>query len=331
MNDIKRVKLPLKLIFMFFLVCLSLSPKDLQAGGGQSYPNGAEAFMSGAAPPPGITMINYMYYGYSEKLMDDDGDDSNTLKRADVWADLLRIIWISDFQLLGGNYGQHIFFGLLNKDLSFDTGVGPSGEEHYNDFSTPYIIYSPCLMTWHLMQGKLHVATSAVDVYVPFSNEKKGNLASAGRNFWTLEPVAAITYMPNKLWELSAKFMYDFNTRESDYVSGAPVMVDRTPGQEFHVDFNVSYALFDNIRAGLNGYFYQQTTDDDFHGIDDLPSPLKAAFESMEGERSRAVALGPGLFYQNKNFMTTLRYQHEFLVKNKPQLQNIWFKVIYVF
>jgi hypothetical protein len=331
MSDIKEHFFLMGGLLCFFIAAIAALPTGAGAGGGQAYPNGAEAFMPGAAPPPGLTMINYMYFGYSGKLVDDDGDDTDLLDSANVWADLVRLIWISDFRMLGGNYGQHLFLGLLNKDLEFSVPVGPTGKTDYNHFTSPYLIYSPFLMTWHLMEGKLHIATSLADIYVPFDNEAENNLASAGRNFWTFEPVAAITYFPDKYWEMSIKFMYDFNTREKDYVSGAPVTVDRSPGQEFHFDFNFSYAIMENFRVGLNGYFYQQTTDDEFHGLNDLPGPLQDAFKNMEGERSRAMALGPGLFYQYKNIMTTLRYQHEFMVRNKPELQNVWFKVIYVF
>ncbi|WP_303700226.1 hypothetical protein [Flexistipes sinusarabici] len=47
----------------FLIVAISLltffSSSTLYAGGGGSYPNGAEAFMSGAVPPPGLYFINY--------------------------------------------------------------------------------------------------------------------------------------------------------------------------------------------------------------------------------------------------------------------------------
>ena len=94
------------------------------------------------------------------------------------------------------------------------------------------------------------------------------------------------------------------------------------------MDFNMSYMVIDNLRIGINGYYYQQVTDDDFGGVPDGFEPF---FDEMEGWHSRAVALGPGVFYQHKNMMFTLRYQHEFAVRNKPEMQNMWFKFIYVF
>ncbi len=316
---------------VFAFLFLIISCQEAMAGGGQAYPNGAEAFMVGAMPPPGITMINYAYYGHASKLKDDDGDDSHLLDSADVGGDIIRLIWISKYKLLGGNYGQHIFFGAINKDLDFNSPVGSRLKEHYHDFNALYIIYSPLLVGWHLQEGRLHVAVSAADIYIPFYNEDKKNLASVGRNFWTFEPVLAITYLPTPPLELSIKFMYDFNTHQDDYEPGPPFQVDRDPGQEFHFDFNASWGIAPGLRIGINGYFYQQTTNDDYDDIDKAPAPLRPILKDVEDDKGRAVALGPGILYKHQNFMATLRYQHEFAVKNRPELQNVWCKLIYIF
>ncbi len=322
---------------IFFFVCcllavMAFSNKDaVLAGGGQAYPNGAEAFMVGMMPPPGITLVNYAYFGYAGKLKDDNGDEQEFFDRAVVGGDILRLIWISKFKLLNASYGQHIFFGAINKDIDFNAPVGSRLREHYSDFNTLYVIYSPLLLGWHLDQGRLHVAVSASDIYIPLYNEDKGNMASVGRNFWTFEPVLAITYFPMPNLETSIKFMYDFNTHQTDYEPGPPVKVGRDPGQEFHFDFNVSWGLTDYLRLGINGYFYQQVTSDDYDGIKKYPGPLYEALSELEDSKSRAFALGPGVMYKNKNFMATLRYQHEFGVRNKPEIQNVWFKLIYIF
>ena len=316
-------------VFVTFLFCFCTS--DLRAGGGHAYPNGAEGFMVAMMPPPGLTLVNYAYYGHAGKLKDDNGDDTHLLDDADIGGDIIRLIWISKYRLFGASYGQHFFFGAINKDMDFNAPVGSGMKKHYSDFNALYVIYSPLLLGWHLDQGRLHVAVSASDIYFPLYNEDKGNMASVGRNFWTFEPVLAVTYFPLPQLETSIKFMYDFNTHQDDYEPGPPVRVDRTPGQEFHFDFNVSWGLTDYFRFGINGYFYQQTTSDDFDDLGGLPSPLKKALKDIEDDKSRAVALGPGFMYQHKNFMATLRYQHEFAVKNGPEKQNVWFKLIYIF
>ncbi len=330
------------LVFLILAAVLVLLPglqQSSHAGGGRQYPNGAEAFMVGAMPPPGITMINYAYYGHADTVKDNDGDDNDLFDNGDIYADIIRIIWISKMKVLGANYGQHFFFGVLGADLDFNSPVGSELKSSYSDFNLLYGIWSPVLLGWHLMEGRLHVATSLCDIYIPFYNEDDGNLASAGRNFWTFEPVLAITYLPTPTTEFSIKFMYDFNTKQDDYEPGPPASVDRTPGQEFHFDFNAAYAVTDNLKIGINGYYYQQTTDDDYddiHYSDKVPpvahAAIKEALDKEERHITRAIGLGPGIMYMhNRNFMATLRYQEELAVRNKADMRQVWFKLIYIF
>ncbi len=320
------------------LILAAFWPQHAFSGGGQQYPNGAEAFMVGAMPPPGVTLINYAYYGHASELKDDDGDDSKLLDDADIYADILRLIWISKKELWGANYGQHLFFGVLGTDLDFKSPVSSELKKSHSDFNLLYAIYSPLLLGWHLKQGRLHVAASLCDIYIPFYNEDDGNKGSVGRNFWTIEPVLAATYLPSPATELSIKLMYDFNTKQHDYEPGPPASVDRTPGQEFHFDFNVGYAVTDKLKIGVSGYYYMQTTKDDYDSIEfskKIPpaayGSVKAALDKEEKHLSRAMALGPGFIYMNKNFMASLRYQHEFAVRNKPEMSQLWFKIIYIF
>ena len=42
-------------------------------GGGGAYPNGAEDFMAGALPPPGVYFKNYLTYYQASKLKDKIG------------------------------------------------------------------------------------------------------------------------------------------------------------------------------------------------------------------------------------------------------------------
>ena len=60
-------------------------------------------------------------------------------------------------------------------------------------------------------------------------------------------------------------------------------------------------------QAGLNGYFYQQTTDDTLNGAD-VPG----------GNRGRAAAIGPFIRYHpSKDFGIALKWQKEFAVENR--------------
>jgi hypothetical protein len=297
------------------LLCVG---QDVQAGGGASYPNGAESFLSGAVPPPGFYYLNYSYYYTADSLKDDNGNDVGAFDEITAVANVSRFLWMSDITLFGGNYGQHLFVPYLDVSLDFKA---PGGS--YDDSSVPYLIYSPMVLAYHLMEGKLHVAVSPIDLYIP-TGQEDGNLAATGHNFWTFEPVVAITYMPNN-WEFSAKFMYDFNTTQDNYANPAGLQVDRTPGQEFHFDYSCSYALNPSWRIGLNGYYYIQTTDDSFKG------PDAAWLAGEEGKHSTVLAVGPGVWYNYQNMFFTLRTQFETMAENKTEGNNVWFTFTYAF
>lgn len=92
---LKKILPALFLVFM----CCSLS----FAGGGGVYPNGAEGFLVGAAPPPGVYGVSYTTYFHLPNLIDDDGHEIKAFDKGDVFGEILRFIWISDYKILGGN------------------------------------------------------------------------------------------------------------------------------------------------------------------------------------------------------------------------------------
>ena len=318
-----------KILLLIFAAFLMTFSSQAMAGGGQSYPNGAEAFMAGAAPPPGFYFLDYMYYYHADTMKDDSGDDIDAFDDVSVFANVFRFLWMTDKQILGGNYGMHAFVPILDVDLDFNVPAGPEAKNYYSDTSVPYVIYSPFLLAWHLQEGKLHIVTSLADIYIP-TGQDDGNMAAVGHNFWTIEPVLGITYMLNE-WEFSAKFMYDFNTTQDDYATVYGFEVDRDPGQEFHFDYSVSYALSPSFRLGVNGYYYTQTTDDSYDIDASVPGVVQALLKDDEGNHSKVLSVGPGIWYNHKNMFFSLRNQWEMAAKNKTEGYNLWAKFTYAF
>ncbi|NPB09110.1 MAG: hypothetical protein GXO17_02035 [Thermodesulfobacteria bacterium] len=300
------------------------------AGGGRAYPLGAEGFLVGVAPPPGLTVLNYAYFYHASELKDSDGDEVPIFDEVTVWAEVMRFIYFTKKTLWGGTYGQHFFLLYVSTDLDFKVPVGPKNRHDYTDSNVPYLIYSPFLLAWHLKQGKLHVVLDIADIYIPLYNEEKDNPASVGRNFWTIEPVLAVTYMFTPQLAASIKLMYDFNTEQDDYLTPMGVKVDRTPGQEFHFDWSVSYALRPNLRVGLSGFYYRQVKDDDFD-LDGYSGALRAALEDLEDNQGLVWGMGPGVWYRQGRWFASLRSQFEFGAKEVTEGYNVWFKLGYVF
>ena len=114
-----------------------------------------------------------------------------------------------------------------------------------------------------------------------------------------MAPAYWITWLPNDLVEVSGSFvyLYNFENDTTDYKSG----------QEFNLDWGLGYAVTPTWQAGLNGYFYQQTTDDTINGS-----------SVAGGNRGRASAIGPFIrFHPSKDFGIALKWQHEYQVENR--------------
>ena len=154
-----------------------------------------------------------------------------------------------------------------------------------------------------------------LDTVVPIGRYDPSDLDNISRNYWTFEPVAAMTYLNQGGQEVSVKLMYDFNTENHD--------TDYTSGQEFHADFVVAQHI-DNWGFGVGGSFYHQTTDDKLYGSKN-EDDTKPGILFGQG---RQVALGPQVSYQYKSVNIALSYDREFCTENRPQGDKVWLKVI---
>lgn len=268
-------------------------------GGGGAYPNGAEDFLSGAAPPPGTYFINYFDFYSAKRFKGNNGNNLFPFK-LDVYANTFRLIHITNKQLLGGFWGAHIFIPLVKMDLH-RSPFGRGSEEGLGD-----IIVDPFILSWH---GKNWHIVTGVDIYCPTGEYDKNRTVKIGRNYWTFEPVVAGTYITDNGYEASAKFMYDFNTRNND--------TDYRSGQEFHVDYTLGKKI-GNLEMGVGGYYYQQTSDDH--------APGGAALK-----KGMTVSVGPQLKYDYKNMSFAVKYLFEVDTYNRPEGNNLWAKFTYAF
>jgi len=271
-------------------------------GGGGHYPNGAEDFMAGALPPPGTYFLNYFSYYTASEFKGESGDNLIPDFNLHVTANTLRFIHVTAQQILGANWAMHAFVPLLNVDVTLPDPLGSD-----SNFGLGDIIVDPFILGWH---SKNWHFIAALDIYLPTGAYDKDDLANPGRNYWTFEPVFAVTYLSDAGVELSGKFMYAFNTENDD--------TDYKSGQEFHVDYTAAYHT-GPWSIGLGGYYYNQTTGDEGRG---------AVFGDFKGE---ALALGPQVQYGYKNMSFTLKYQWETEVENRPEGEAFWFKFLYAF
>jgi len=288
------------------------------AGGSGAYPNGAEGFMAGAAPPPGTYLLLYSNYYSADSYMDDNGDEYTGAHpladiEIDVWANVLRLLHVSKFKILGGNWAAHVFIPHASMDFDFSptSPLQDAARDGLGD-----IIVDPFILTWH---GEHFHWVAGLDIYIPTGRyNRETEPVNPGNNVWTFEPVFAVSYLNGPL-DVSFKFMYDISTTNDDHLLPTGRVVDRDPGQEFHFDYMLGYQLADPLTVGLGGYFYQQTTDDEVDGVD------------QANDKGRVLAIGPALKYGYKNMSFTLKCQWETMVENRSEGVSSWFKFLYAF
>ncbi|HYH21766.1 MAG TPA: transporter [Azospirillum sp.] len=280
-------------------VGLAAAPQAQATEAGSQYPNGAEGFMAGAVPPPGTYFINYLTHYNAGRLNDNSGKQIPVNFRLNATAEVGRLLYVSNIQILGGNLGAHILVPLVN--LNYD--VGPFS---VHQFGLGDITIDPFILSWHWKN--FHLATG-LDIILPTGRYDRNKPINIGANYWGIEPLVAGTYMTDGGFEVSAKLMYAFNTKNND--------TSYRSGQAFHMDYMVAQH-YDAWTVGLGGYWFQQTTDDDLRGVN-------------IGNRGSAFAIGPAVKYDFKGVSVIGKWQHEFVTHNRPQGDNLWVKLIMAF
>jgi hypothetical protein len=277
-----------------------INPASATEGGGGHYPNGAENFYAGAVPPPGLYLLNYTLSYHADRFNDANGRSAVPNFDLKVKADTLRFLYMTPTTILGANYGMHLLVPLLDVDVKA-AGMS-SSKSGLGD-----ITFDPFILAWHHSKN-FHTAFG-LDFIAPTGSYDKNRLANPGRNYWTVEPLYAISYLADSGFEASAKFMYAVNSRNRD--------TDVKSGQEFHADYAVGWK-FGQWSVSANGYYYHQTTDDKLNG-------------ASIGNRGRAFAVGPGVMWEGEKLKVVAAYQHETSVKNRPEGDNFWVKLIIPF
>ncbi len=128
-----------------FIVALSLLliPGACAKEGGDQYPNGAESWLAGAAPPPGFYYINYFGY-YTGELKDGSGQKAvvnGTTPSVDATFDAFRFVEMTPFKILGADYGMHVIVPVVYQSMNLN---GRNDNSSIGD-----ITIAPFILGWH--------------------------------------------------------------------------------------------------------------------------------------------------------------------------------------
>ena len=292
------------LICGLVVVCLGLAalPGQATERGLASYPDGAENFFAGALPPPGTYFQYYFLFYNAPRVREAVPPETH----GELVANVFRLIYISKVNILGATWGAHIILPIVYAGLHFQ----PAPMSDYQ-FGFGNISINPLLLGWHF--GDYH-ATFGFDIDFPGTYNRR-NLASPSQNYFTFRPVVGLAWLPKCGFGANIKMMYDFPTRNQN-----PILAQNfyQSGQAFHFDYCVDYALLPNLRLGVAGFYYVQTTADNADGRN-------------IGNHGRQLAIGPAIKYDYQRWSFLVSPQFEMATINRPEGQRYWARVWYAF
>lgn len=281
--------------FLLLAASLVVLPGILKAQPAAHYVPGVEGIKGASLPPPGWYVRDYNVGYYSSQINDQSGNRMalpfDYSFEAYVYANVPRVIWITDTKFLGGYVGVDALLPLIYTSAKMSSQVVNFNESTFGigDF------FAESTLSWHPKQFDLAVGAG---VWAPTGDS--GRMTSAGAGFWTVMLTAGGTwYMDqDKTWAVSALNRYEFNTEQRDY--------HYTPGDVYTLEWGVSKTLAKVIDVGMVGYYQQQVTSDS---------------DGLASDRSRVAAVGPeiSVAFPKPMLFVSFRYLNEFMAENRFQ------------
>jgi hypothetical protein len=286
------------LLLLALVLLLVTGPGVVLAQPSAHYVPGIEGIKGATLPPPGFYVRDYNVFYYANRVNDGSGREIDAADaRAFVYANVPRLIWITDLQVLGGYVGVDALVPLQYTELAFNQPP-PAGRF---DESTWGIGDAFGEVTWsrHLQTASLSLGYG---IWVPTGDFSTTNPTRAGRGFWTHMLTAGVTWHPDvdKRWSVSALNRYE--------ISHDTQGLDLTPGQVYTLEWGLGYGFRPTIDFGVIGYYQAQTTKD-------------TGRDATSTSRDQVVGVGPEviLLCPRLGLFTSVRYAYEVLAENRLQ------------
>jgi hypothetical protein len=252
------------------------------------YVPGVEGIKGASLPPPGVYLRDYNVFYYADRYNDSNGHEVSALgTKAFVYAQVPRVLWITELKALGGNLGVDGLLPLQYTDLKMN------GLINDRTFGIGDVFAE---VTWsaHVQQFDL---SAAYGIWAPSGDSAPGPTTRAGHGYWSHMLTAGATWYidADKKWAVSALNRYEISTHQDNAVI--------TPGHAYTLEWGVSRTVITNMDVGAVGYYQQKVTTD------------------ASGKRDRVAGVGPEVssFCPRLGVNTSLRYIYEFAAENRPE------------
>jgi len=309
--------------FIFALaMAASLLPSVLRAeeGGSAHYAPGATAdFIDTLPGKPALVVAGaYTYYdGHATPPIEFAGNPTLNAN-ARLNAATLFALYETSLTLLGGNYATAVTVPYVWLEVDGNVKLGPLNPHVHDETSgLGDVTVYPFMLGW--TNGTEFKYDVRLGVYTPTGSYEKGQLANAGRNYWTFEPSASFSWLSTTIGtEVTLFSGFDFNTQNeaTKYQSGDSFHLDGTVAQ--HLPLFGGFA-----GVGAEGFIYEQISADSGSG---------ATLGSFEGH---TYGVGPVVSYAHKigkyDFAGEVKWLPEVDVQNRLKGDYVWVKLGIVF
>jgi hypothetical protein len=276
--------------FLLLAASLAMLPGILQAQPSAHYVPGSEGIKGASLPPPGVYARDYNYFYWADRLNGPSGkNDGPPNFDAFTYANIPRVIWITDTKFLGGFVGVDALLPLVDQHVKaggFDNSTFGVGD-----------LFAEGTLSWHPKQFDIAIGSG---VWAPTGDSGKPPTTRIGAGFWTFMQTAGVTWYADEEKTLAVSVLnrYEFSTEQRD--------TDVIPGQTYTLEWGVSKSLCKESDIGLVGYYQQQV------------NPNEGASWSS---RSRVAAIGPevSFMFPKQMFFVSVRYNYEFMAESRAQ------------
>jgi hypothetical protein len=259
------------------------------------YCAGVDGIKGSSVPPPGFYIRDYNVFYSAGQLNDNSGNKVPVDFNAFVYANVFRLIWVTDYKVLGGNFFCDALVPFEYTSLKVN---------NFKDsrFGMGDIYAEPVAIAWH---GKQWDAAAGYAFWAPTGESAPGTIspgmANPGKGFWgqMLTLGGTVYFDKEKTWSLSALNRYEFNQEDRD--------THITPGQDWTLEWGLAKSVTKTVELGLVGYCQYETTKDSGMGA----SPYQ----------NSVAAVGPevSVYWPKIGTFTALRYDYEIAAYDRPQ------------
>jgi hypothetical protein len=287
-----------------------------------------------ATPPPGLFVLWYNVYASSDKYIDRDGNEFNSIRldqihpnlpnidvdlKMDGFASIPSLFWASHYKLLGGaRYMAGIAANYISADASLvtersgiiiDTTYTRKVEGKNSGFSDLLVV--PLGLSWGLDKFDF---TFLYGLAIPTGKYETGSSENLGLGFWThqFQGFGYFYPVPDKSTAIMMGLTFEFNGKIKD--------ADVKPGNRFYLEWGISQYLSEQFELGIQGGHNWQISDDTGDDV---------YWDPGYHDRKSTIAFNAGYWPWKQRLSLTLKYGFDFGVrqrfKNNSWMLNILF------